>query len=571
MDNRRVFLAALLSLAVLVLWQVLLPGRSRPPGERSVPLTESAGPGADRSAPPAAAAPAQTPATSAAPAVVAEAAPLQATTEQTVVLETEAFRAEFSNRGGQLLSWQIQGQRESGGEPLDLVRRREDWPRPFALLDAEGRPDPLNEALFVVERPEAGKVTFRYVGGLGRADKTFALSGESLLEMEIVVPGRTDWSVVVAQGLRNPSVKELDSQFARRAASWMFGSEVSSQDPMKLDEAQRLPGGGLRWAGLEDTHFLVAVAPRTAVAEVVLRPLLETRAPGAERTDFAPLPADEALAPEQKDLNREIEVALRPGAERLAAVAYFGPKSYQLLSGMPYGFEGSIHWGMFGFLAKPLLFGLRWIYDHVVGNYGWAIVLMTVVINLLLLPLNHKSYVSMKKMQELNPRMQAIREKWRPKLKDNKGRPNLEAQRKMQEEMNGLFKSHGVNPAGGCLPILLQMPVLFAFYSLLSTAIELRGAPWVGWVRDLSAADPYYVLPVVMGLTQFVQSRMTPAVGDPMQRRIFQLMPLFFTVLFLGFPSGLVLYWLVNNLLGIARQAVYNRIQERRKLAAQAA
>jgi YidC/Oxa1 family membrane protein insertase len=169
----------------------------------------------------------------------------------------------------------------------------------------------------------------------------------------------------------------------------------------------------------------------------------------------------------------------------------------------------------------------------------------------------------MQKMQALNPKMQAIRERWRPKLKDRQGKPNLEAQRKMQEEMNALFKGEGVNPAGGCLPMLLQLPILFAFYNLLSTAIELRQAPWLLWIRDLSAADPYYVLPIVMGATQVVQQRMTPTTADPMQRRIFQLMPIFFTVLFLGFPSGLVLYWLVNNVLTIAQQAVYNHLKRR--------
>jgi YidC/Oxa1 family membrane protein insertase len=174
---------------------------------------------------------------------------------------------------------------------------------------------------------------------------------------------------------------------------------------------------------------------------------------------------------------------------------------------------------------------------------------MTLIIKIVLLPLTHKSYVSMKKMQELNPRMQAIRDRWRPKLKDKKGRPDLDAQRKMNEEINALFKSEGVNPAGGCLPMLLQMPLLFAFYSLLSTSIELRGAPWMGWIHDLSHYDPYYVLPIVMGAAQLVQQRMMPATGDPVQRKIFLLMPVFFTVLFLQFPTGLVLYWLVNNVL----------------------
>ena len=193
--------------------------------------------------------------------------------------------------------------------------------------------------------------------------------------------------------------------------------------------------------------------------------------------------------------------------------------------------------GFFGFFSKILLVGLQWIHGNIVGNYGWAIILMTVVIRIILFPLTHKSFVSMQKMQELNPKIQAIRQKYRSKLKDKQGRPNAEAQRKMNEEVMGLYKKEGVNPAGGCLPMLLQLPVLFAFYRLLSAAVELRHAPWMGWIQDLSAPDPFYILPLVMGASQFIQQKMTPSTADPMQRRIFMLMPVFFTVLFLGFPE----------------------------------
>ncbi len=206
---------------------------------------------------------------------------------------------------------------------------------------------------------------------------------------------------------------------------------------------------------------------------------------------------------------------------------------------------------------------MQWIHGNIIANYGWAIILLTVVIRLLLFPLNHKSIVSMQKMQKINPKMQAIRAKYRPKLKDKKGRPNAEASAKMNQEIMALYKTEGVNPAAGCLPMLLQMPVLFAFYRLLSAAVELRHAPWLGWVTDLSAKDPYYVLPLIMGASMLVQQRMAPAQGDPMQRRLFMMMPVVFTVLFLQFPAGMVLYWLTNNILAIAQQAGYKRWRER--------
>ena len=226
--------------------------------------------------------------------------------------------------------------------------------------------------------------------------------------------------------------------------------------------------------------------------------------------------------------------------------------------------------GWFKFLALPLLWGLRWIHDNVVANYGWAIILMTILVRLILFPLTHKSTVSMQKMQEVNPKVQAIRQKYRSKLKDKQGRPNAEMQRKMNEETMALYKAEGVNPAGGCLPMLLQMPVLFAFYNLLYAAIEIRHAPWMLWIQDLSAMDPYYVLPIVMGASQFLQQKMTPAAGDPMQRRMFAMMPIFFTILFLKFPSGLVLYWLTNNVLGIGQQLMYKRLREAKKADKQA-
>jgi YidC/Oxa1 family membrane protein insertase len=179
------------------------------------------------------------------------------------------------------------------------------------------------------------------------------------------------------------------------------------------------------------------------------------------------------------------------------------------------------------------------------------------------MPLTHKSYVSMQKMQKLSPKIEAIKQKYRGKQRDSKGRANLESQRKMNEEMQELFKTEGVNPAGGCLPMLLQMPVFFAFFSLLRNSVELWNAPWIAWIHDLSAKDPYYVLPIVMGAAQFFQQRMTPATtANPSQRMLLNTMPIWFTVISFGFASGLVLYWLTNNVMTILQQAIYQRLKK---------
>jgi YidC/Oxa1 family membrane protein insertase len=572
LDNKRLFLAALLSFAVVVGWQLLFPVKPPPPpGPKPSAVETSAAPAASQ-APVAAAGTAQ-PGTSATPQPLpapAETTPIGAPSAEEVILETPETRARFTNRGAQLVSFQLKGHDNAAGEPLDLVRGGSDGLYPFGLAGADGKPHPLDQALFAVEEDSGGQaVTFRYRGTAGAATKRFEFQPNGTFRVRVTLPGSRDWALVLGPGLRNPSAAELKSRFERRAGVYRAADEVEVLDPQRTFEPVRLPGAGLSWAGLEDTYFLAVLVPQR-IERVAFHPRLVV--PDAEgKVHFEPLPPKGQMSGAQKDLSREFLVVFEPGSEELVADAYWGAKQYDRLAALPWGLAETVRWGTFGLFARALLVALQWIHAHVVANYGWAIVLLTVLIKILLLPLTHKSYVSMQKMQALNPKMQAIRERWRPKLKDRQGKPNLEAQRKMQEEMNALFKGEGVNPAGGCLPMLLQLPILFAFYNLLSTAIELRHAPWILWIRDLSAADPYYVLPIVMGATQVIQQRMTPTTADPMQRRIFQLMPIFFTVLFLGFPSGLVLYWLVNNVLTIAQQAVYNHLKRRGNGAAPAA
>ncbi len=573
MENRRLLLAAALSLAVLVIWQFLFPAPKPPldaPGAVPAPVATTASP-----ASPAAASTAGSRAVAGAPAeagsVAAPVAPAQeisAAVEQRVALETDDYRLELSNRGAQVVSFQLKKHREVDGKPVELVRTREGWPYPLGLVGADQKPLALNDALFQVEERGIGSpthaVTFRYAGPTGQAEKTISLRPDGLFELEMSVPGQPGWGFTLGPGVRNPAAEERKSRFAQRSVVYRTGTDVTVVDAQGAKEDVDVPGAGLGWVGVEDTYFLMALIPESAIAHAFVRPVIDEQASPGAAYRFTPLPPKDQITSAQKDLPRDLAVSIMPVGETAKFTAYWGGKHVATLAAQPYGLEKTVRWGTFRILVGPLLAGLNWIYAHVVQNYGWAIILMTVMIKIVLLPLTHKSYVSMKKMQELNPRMQAIRDRWRPKLKDKKGRPDLDAQRKMNEEINALFKSEGVNPAGGCLPMLLQMPLLFAFYSLLSTSIELRGAPWVGWIHDLSHYDPYYVLPIVMGAAQLVQQRMMPATGDPVQRKIFLLMPVFFTVLFLQFPTGLVLYWLVNNVLTIAQQAIYEHLKTRK-------
>ena len=212
-----------------------------------------------------------------------------------------------------------------------------------------------------------------------------------------------------------------------------------------------------------------------------------------------------------------------------------------------------INFGIFDFLVVPLLRALVWINGYV-GNFGWSIIILTFIINAIMFPLRHKSMVSMRKMQELQPEIKAIQDRY------GKLKATDPERQKMNTEVMNLYKQRGVNPASGCLPMVLTFPVLFAFYSLLSQAIEIRGEPFMLWIRDLSVRDPYYITPILMGASQLWQQKMTPSSADPAQQKMMMMMPLVFTFMFLWMPSGLVIYWFFSNLLAIGQQYITNRL-----------
>ena len=233
---------------------------------------------------------------------------------------------------------------------------------------------------------------------------------------------------------------------------------------------------------------------------------------------------------------------------------YVGPKDFDVLAAVDRELVRAIDFGVFAVIVVPLLRALDWIYGYI-GNYGWAIVILTLVINIVMFPLRHKQVVSMRKMEEIQPEVKAIQERYA------KYKATDPAKQKMNQEMMALYRERGVNPAAGCLPMLLPLPVFFAFYALLTVAIELRGAPFVGWIHDLSRPDPYYVTPILMVITQVLQTWMMPmAGGDPMQQKMMMVMPIVLGFIFLTMPSGVVIYWVVNNVWSIGQQLVTNRL-----------
>ncbi|WP_276952120.1 membrane protein insertase YidC [Helicobacter rodentium] len=239
---------------------------------------------------------------------------------------------------------------------------------------------------------------------------------------------------------------------------------------------------------------------------------------------------------------------------------YIGPKDYRLLESINPNLTDVVEYGVITFFAKPLFLLLDKLYD-LCGNWGWAIILLTLIVRVVLYPLTYKGMVSMQKLKDLAPKMKELQQKY-------KGEPQ-----KLQAHMMELYKKHGANPMGGCLPLLLQMPVFFAIYRVLFNAIELKGADWliwhwfdIYWIKDLSAMDPYFILPILMGGTMYLQQHLTPtAFNDPIQAKIFKFLPLIFTIFFITFPSGLVLYWFVNNIFSIIQQLLINKALERKK------
>ena len=253
--------------------------------------------------------------------------------------------------------------------------------------------------------------------------------------------------------------------------------------------------------------------------------------------------------------NGDNSVAFVAGSSNFKARGYIGSKDHGILKGIDDRLIDVIEYGWFSFIAKPMFVFLNWLHGYI-GNWGWAIVVLTLVIRVILFPLTYKGMLSMNKLKDLAPKMKEIQEKY-------KGEPQ-----KLQMHMMELYKKNGANPMGGCLPILMQIPIFFAIYRVLLNAIELKGAEWILWIKDLSLMDPYFVLPILMGTTMFLQQKLTPTnFTDPMQEKIMKFLPLIFTFFFVTFPAGLTLYWFINNVCSVVQQIFVNKLFQKHKKA----
>jgi YidC/Oxa1 family membrane protein insertase len=481
---------------------------------------------------------------------------VQASEEKTIVVESPLYRVVLSNRGAVAKSWQLSkySDDKKPPHPLDLVSPEGSqqvgaWPLSLILPDAASE-DKSATALYRMTPSEStvtapAEVSFEWSDGHLAVRKNLKFGTDYVVDMGVTVtldgkpmPVGVAWR----GGFGDPDVYKA-SQLVTVFYDTNDKLTLLPYKKLGIPNQQQTPAqqpGAMSFTGIEDQFFAAAfLADNSGLA--LWHWTEERNIKEGDTTSQQPI-AEMAAG--------------TASAEPLQTRLFVGPKDLTLLSRQNPPLNELVNFGWISFIAKPLLEVLKWIH-HYIPNYGWAIIILTIVINTALFPLKLKSWRSMQKMQRVKPQMDSIQAKYK-KLAMNDPR-----KKKMNEEMMELYKREGVNPVGGCLPMLLQFPVWAALYRTLGGAIELRHAPWILWVHDLSTYDHTYILPVLMTLTMYITQKMTPqsAAVDPMQQKMFAFMPLIFGFLFFHSSSGLVLYILTSNLVNMGQQYFLNRTE----------
>jgi len=472
------------------------------------------------------------------------AAPLAAEKAEELNLETDLYRIRLSNRGAVVLRWELKKYKDAAGKTLELVNEAAAGKvgYPFSLNFKDRRPQTdVNQVLYVAKPAPGGLgVDYEFSDGRLWVRKSFRFDRSRYLWRFVSEAGDASGPlphlVVWRGGFGDPAVASPTSK-QRTLHFDTASAKLITQEAKQAKNGPLSASGPFLFAGIQDSYFAAVFLPPAATS-FEIQTLSDT-----VRSELDPK--------EQPHVGMAVG-----GAARNEFQVFIGPKDLDVLRQVDHRLEQVVDFGRwFGFIAKPLFLILKWVHHNIVGNYGWAIVLVTIFINFALLPLKLSSLKSMKKMQALQPQIAAINEKYKGiSLRD----PRKQQQ---NQELMELYKRHGVNPMGGCMPMLLQIPFFIGFYNVLTVAIELRGASWL-WVTDLSQPEnlPIRVLPVAMIISQFVMQKMTPTTtADPAQQRMMLLMPLVFGFMFYHFSSGLVLYWLTSNLVGIAQQVLINK------------
>ena len=455
------------------------------------------------------------------------------------VVETDLYRAVLSSQGGTIRSWTLkkytQNDEAGGKRPVSLIPANAPI-FPLAIVGAE-------TASFVFDATPLHLSATRPEGTVEMVH-TDAAGHRIVKSLRFRYDGY-DVAVRVQAAGRPATILSLGTNFGISDWAQSYGSSVGAislvdqtvvRDQPTAEKKDVVHGSAPQWFALQDKYFIGALAPVGQAGAVTAHYLGDQQI----AVDFA--------------ISNGAGGAKAGGANEAAFLLYAGPKEYDRLTATGLQLEESIDFGWFiagswlpvRMVAKPLFYILNFIYRFC-ENYGIAIILLTLLVKVAFFPLTKKSMTSMKSMAALQPKMEAIRAKW---AKDKT---------KMNVELMNLYKEHGVNPMGGCLPVVLQIPVFIALFNVLYVTIELRQAPFLLWVIDLSDKDPFYVLPVIMGVTMLVQQLIQPNTMDPTQAKMMLFLPIIYTFFSVSFPSGLILYWIVNNLLTIGQQYLINR------------
>ena len=549
-QEKRVLLAFVLSIGMLMVWRIFFKPPAPPPKTTpAIPAAVSPAPSSQTAAP------------APAPASVTLAVE-QGTRPEEIVVEGDVYRVTLSTQGAIVKSWVLKKYRDANEQPLDVVDeaacRALGYPMSVTVLSADGTPDTalsarVNSALFVTQ---PSRTLFAAPDTLEFTYSDGALQVKKRLKFENGYEAHAEVSVSDSRGYRPVEVRwpggfgdhSLSFKLRDAANRAVYGApgNLTTVVQAKLKE-DRAISGPLALAGLEDRFFVDIFLPDSP-DDVTFRMDRRPWTPPDWKESEPPKPIEAALAGRDG----------KPLAFRL----FVAPKDLDVLKAEKPPLDGLVDFGWFSFVAKPLFLALRFIYEHGVHNWGWSIVLLTVLLNAAMFPLKMKGIRSAQEMQRVAPIVKSIQDKYK-QYKFNDPR-----KQKMNEEIMKLYSEHGINPLGGCWPMALQLPLLYGFYRLLDMAIELRHAPWMGWIRDLSAPDdfhlfglPFPLLPIMMIVTMFLLQRMTPvATTDPSQKFMMTIMPLAFGFIFFSLPSGLNLYYLTANIVGIGQQMLINRL-----------
>ncbi len=488
----------------------------------------------------------------------------QASSESETVIENDLYRIAFTNRGGQVKSWILKKYDDDHGRPLELVNAAasQAYGYPLSLWTwDETQRNKLNSVLYVVSKTGDGKtpadITFEYADQDVAVRKTIHLDNSYVVHVEATVLDRGNPISALPMWPAGLGDENSAPVYAAAKIEYQGGNDVERVAYKKVSSGNTIRGP-FGWAAASDQYFAAVFLPDDTknAALVTLRNPLEI--PKDPRNPKETVKVDV--------LGAAVGSLTGPTSERL----YVGPKILKILetvpvAGLPAGVDPNlrqlIDFGWFGLISRPLFVWLRWTYEHMVPNWGWAIAIQTLIINLTLLPLRISSMKSALKMQKVQPQMNSIKEKYKKYTMRDPRR------QEMNTEIAALMKKEGVSPIGGCLPMLIQMPFLIAYYRMLGSAIDLRHAHWL-WIKDLSSPDPLYILPIAVIVTMLFTQRMTPQAGmDPSQQKMMNLMmPLMLGVISWNLAAGLCLYWAEGQLIAIVQQFTMNRTQLGREM-----